>query len=95
MLSFQVISIYSPFWMVNKTGKMLTYKGSDGQNLIYHPVDLESVPMMFSYSAKSFLQKRKASLRVEDSQWSESFTLDTIEDAGKVTCKTNAQKKNG
>jgi hypothetical protein len=42
---------------------MLTYKGSDGQNVIYHPTELESVPMMFSYSAKSFLQKRKASLR--------------------------------
>jgi hypothetical protein len=82
--------------MVNKTGKMLTYKGSDGQNVIYHPTELECVPMMFSYSAKSFLQKRKAALRVEDSGWSDPFTLDTIEDAGRVTCKKNngAQKKN-
>ena len=81
--------------MVNKTGKMLTYKGSDGESQIYHPVELESIPMMFSYSAKSFLKKRKASLRVEDSNWSESFTLDTIEDAGKVTCKIGSNKKAG
>lgn len=83
----QVISIYAPFWMVNKTGKALTYRGQDPQNMIYHPVELEGVPMMFSYTAKSFLGKRKASIRIEESQWSDPFTLDTIEDAGKVTCK--------
>ena len=50
--------------------------------------------MMFSYSAKSFLQKRKASLRVEESGWSDPFTLDTIEDAGKVACKKNSNGTN-
>ena len=29
-----------------------------------------------------------ACLQIEDSQWSDAFTLDTIEDAGKVSCKT-------
>ena len=33
------------------------------------------------------LGKRKAALRVEESAWSDPFTLDTIEDADKVTCK--------
>ena len=84
----QVLSVFAPFWMVNKTGKMLTYRGQDPQNVIYHPVELEGTPMMFSYVASSFLLgKRKSSLRIEDSAWSEPFTLDTIEDAGKVTCK--------
>ncbi|TRY69082.1 hypothetical protein TCAL_09656 [Tigriopus californicus] len=83
----QVISIYAPFWMINKTGKSLTYRGQDPQNVIYHPLELEGVPMMFSYTAKSFLGKRKASIRIEESQWSDPFTLDTIEDAGKITCK--------
>ncbi len=83
----QVLSVFAPFWMVNKTGKMLTYRGQDPQNIIYHPSDLEEIPMMFSYVTKSFLGKRKASLRIEDSTWSDPFTLDTIEDAGKVSCK--------
>ncbi len=83
----QVLSVYAPFWMVNKTGKMLTYRGQDPQNIIYHPVELEGVPMMFSYVARAFLGKRKASLRIEDSAWSDPFTLDTIEDAGKVSCR--------
>jgi hypothetical protein len=59
----------------------------DPLNTVYHPVELQDVPMMFSYSAKSFLGKRKASIRIEDSAWSDCFSLDTIEDAGKVTCK--------
>ncbi len=89
----QVISIYAPFWMVNKTGKMLTYRGQDPLNIIYHPVELESVPLMFSYTARSaFMGKRKASLRIEGSAWSEPFTLDTIEDAGKVSCKRQEDK---
>ncbi len=83
----QVLSVFSPFWMVNKTGKMLTYRGQDPHNVIYHPEENESVPMMFSYVARNFLGKRKASLRIEDSAWSEPFTLDTIEDAGRVSCK--------
>ena len=126
-----VLSIYSPFWMINKTGKTLTYKDSqDSQNNILHPYDQKwnEVPMMFSYT-KRFLGKRKgknyelcpkyielvdstvlwilwvrifdqlkisasffffklACLQIEDSQWSDAFTLDTIEDAGKVSCKT-------
>ena len=76
--------------MINKTGKTLTYKDSqDSQNNILHPYDQKwnEVPMMFSYT-KRFLGKRKACLQIEDSQWSDAFTLDTIEDAGKVSCKT-------
>lgn len=84
-----VLSIYAPFWMINKTGKMLVYKGQDPLNVIYHAPDLnqDEIPMMFSFVQKRFMGKRKASLRVENSNWSDPFTLDTIEDAGKVTCK--------
>ncbi len=84
-----VLSIYSPFWMINKTGLHLTYRGQDPQNVIYHPKELEAVPMMFSYTKSGFLGKRKASVRIEESTWSDPFTLDTIEDAGKVNCKVS------
>ena len=85
-----VLSIYAPFWMINKTGKMLAYKGQDPQNVIYHDPDLgqDEVPMMFSFIQKRFMGKRKASIRIENNtSWSDPFTLDTIEDAGKVSCK--------
>ena len=86
----QLISIYAPFWMINKTGKMLTYGSKDPLNEVYHPSkELSSIPMMFSYTSNSggiLSSKRKARLRIDDSNWSEYFTLDTIEDSGKITC---------
>ena len=36
----------------------------------------------------TFFLSKLACLQIEDSQWSDAFTLDTIEDAGKVSCKT-------
>ena len=84
----QVLSIYSPFWMINKTGKSVYYRGEqDHHNVVGHPVELRDAPMMFSYTGRSILGKRKTSLRIEDSAWSEPFTVDTIEDADRVTCK--------
>lgn len=85
-----VLSIYAPFWMINKTGKDLVYRGQDPSNLIFHPSALEEVPMMFSFT-KRFMGKRKASVKIGDSSWSDPFTLDTIEDAGKVTCKGKSE----
>ena len=92
----QVLSIFAPFWMINKTGKLLTYRGQDPQNIVYHHNALSDVPMMFSYTTSKgiFGGKRKACLRIEESGWSESFTLDAIEDAGKVTCKRPSGSRN-
>jgi len=43
---------------------------------------------MFSYITKSLFGKKKVALRVEDcTQWSDPFTVDTIGDMGKVSCK--------
>ena len=40
----RVLSIYAPFWMINKTGKNLTYRdGQDSQNKIFHPYVLNEV----------------------------------------------------
>ena len=52
--------------------------------------------MMFSFCSKRFLGKRKASVRVGETgsgecQWSQPFTLDAIEHADKVTCKTDSK----
>ena len=38
--------------------------------------------------------KRKVSLQIEESSWSDKFTLDTIEDADKVTCKSGKNAEN-
>ena len=69
---------------------MLTYGSHDPLNEIYHPPEeLGCVPLMFSYTSNScglFSSRKKAKIRLDDCSWSDYFTLDTIGDAGKVTC---------
>ncbi|XP_021940255.1 vacuolar protein sorting-associated protein 13 isoform X3 [Zootermopsis nevadensis] len=83
-----VMSLYCPFWMLNKTGVMLTYRQSEETaNVIYHPEDLKG-PILFSFRAKSFFGKKKASVKVEDGEWSDKFSLDVAGSSGVVSCTT-------
>ena len=52
-----ILSIFAPFWMINKTGKNLTYRGSDNNNVLEHPTTLgySEVPMMFSYITTRYI----------------------------------------
>lgn len=81
-----VMSLYCPFWMLNKTGVMLTYRQSEETtNIIYHP-DGFIGPVLFSFRAKSFFGKKKASIKVEDGEWSDKFSLDVAGSSGVVSC---------
>ncbi|XP_037079408.1 vacuolar protein sorting-associated protein 13-like [Pollicipes pollicipes] len=90
----QLMSLYAPFWMINRTGKMLTYKNcldesvNETSNLIYHPETFLE-PVLFSFKPSSFFSKKKAAVRVEDSEWSDKFSLDTVGSGGTVTCATH------
>ncbi|XP_059483152.1 intermembrane lipid transfer protein Vps13 isoform X2 [Neocloeon triangulifer] len=98
------MSLYSPFWMINKTGKQLSYRKSrktekneasgsplkqseDTTNVMYHPPDFEG-PILFSFRPKVFFGKKKAAIRVEDSEWSNKFSLDVAGSSGSVSCKS-------
>ncbi|KAG1695557.1 Vacuolar protein sorting-associated protein 13 [Nymphon striatum] len=116
-----VISLYCPFWMVNKTGLLLTYKrsnrleredskdpskvkadvseyvnnhseiaidqGDDSSNFIYHPPDL-IVPILFSFRPKNFFSKKKACVKIQNSEWSDKFSIDVVGSSGKVIAKS-------
>lgn len=45
-------------------------------------------PVLFSFRPKSFFEKKTATIRVEDSNWSDRFSLDVAGSSGLVTCKT-------
>ena len=67
----RVLSVFAPFWMINKTGMHLTYRGSDQSNILEHPHHIMSeVPLMFSYiTTKGIFSgggKRKAALRIDN-----------------------------
>lgn len=57
-------------------------------NVLYHPAHFKG-PILFSFSAKYFFGKKKASIKVESCDWSEKFSLDVAGSAGVVTCKSD------
>ncbi|NXA51596.1 VP13A protein, partial [Nothocercus julius] len=84
-----VIAIHSPYWMVNKTGRMLQYK-ADGIHR-KHPPDYKR-PLLFSFQPKNFLQNNKVQLMVTDSELSDQFSLDTVGSHGSVKCKSHKKE---
>uniref|UniRef100_A0A8B9M2R6 Vacuolar protein sorting 13 homolog A n=1 Tax=Accipiter nisus TaxID=211598 RepID=A0A8B9M2R6_9AVES len=84
-----VIAIHSPYWMVNKTGRMLQYK-ADGIHR-KHPPDYKR-PLLFSFQPKNFLQNNKVQLMVTDSELSDPFSLDTVGSHGSVKCKSHKKE---
>ena len=60
----------------------------EASSLIYHPESF-SEPVLFSFKPSSFFSKKKASVRVEESDWSDKFSLDTVGSGGTVTCASH------
>ncbi|KAL3279818.1 hypothetical protein HHI36_017325 [Cryptolaemus montrouzieri] len=85
------LELYCPFWMLNKSGLLLSYKSSeDIASFIYHPPDYNG-PVLFSFNAKNFFSKKKASVRVRNGAWSDKFSLDVAGSSGVLVCKTDDQ----
>ncbi|XP_052870380.1 intermembrane lipid transfer protein Vps13 [Anopheles cruzii] len=84
--------VYCPFWMLNKTGLMLSYRANDeNTNILYHPPEYEG-PILFSFREKVFFGKKKAAVRVDNGEWSEKFSLDVAGSSGVVLCHGNNMK---
>lgn len=79
-----VLAIHSPYWMVNKTSRLLQYKADDIHRK--HPLDYD-MPLLFSFKPRNFLQNNKVRLMISDSDLSDDFSLDTVGSYGDVKCK--------
>ncbi|XP_008285200.1 intermembrane lipid transfer protein VPS13A isoform X2 [Stegastes partitus] len=79
-----VVAIHSPYWMVNKTGRLLQYKADDIHRK--HPLDYD-MPLLFSFKPRHFLRNNKVRLMISDSDLSDEFSLDTVGSHGDVKCK--------
>uniref|UniRef100_A0A667GVK4 Vacuolar protein sorting 13 homolog A n=1 Tax=Lynx canadensis TaxID=61383 RepID=A0A667GVK4_LYNCA len=79
-----VVAFHSPYWMVNKTGRMLQYK-ADGIHR-KHPPNYKK-PILFSFQPKHFFNNNKVQLMVTDSELSDQFSIDTVGSHGAVKCK--------
>uniref|UniRef100_A0A3P8WHN6 Vacuolar protein sorting 13 homolog A n=1 Tax=Cynoglossus semilaevis TaxID=244447 RepID=A0A3P8WHN6_CYNSE len=78
------ISIHCPYWMVNKTGRLLQYIADDIHRK--HPLDYD-MPLLFSFKPRFFLKNNKVRLMISDSDSSDEFSLDTVGSHGEVKCK--------
>ncbi|XP_058157611.1 intermembrane lipid transfer protein VPS13A isoform X2 [Dasypus novemcinctus] len=79
-----VVAFHSPYWMVNKTGRLLQYK-ADGIHR-KHPPNYKK-PVLFSFQPKHFFHNNKVQLMVTDSELSDQFSIDTVGSHGAVKCK--------
>lgn len=57
------VAIHSPYWMVNKTGRLLQYKADDIHRK--HPLDYHR-PLLFSFKPRYFLQNNKVKRNLPD-----------------------------
>ncbi|KAG5886082.1 hypothetical protein JTB14_031768 [Gonioctena quinquepunctata] len=80
-----VMTLYCPFWMLNKTGLLIAYRSSD-ENILHHPAHYHD-PILFSFNAKNFFGKKKSSIRIESGDWSDKFSIDVAGSSGVVVCK--------
>ncbi|XP_068741113.1 intermembrane lipid transfer protein VPS13A-like [Montipora capricornis] len=78
------ITLYSPYWMVNKTDLYLEYMASDDDTVILHPGSVKE-PVMFSYRRKgNIFAKRTARVRLATGEWSMKFSLDAAGSGGLI-----------
>lgn len=81
-----VLGLYCPFWMVNKTTVDISYKTEDSVG-IPHPATCDE-PVLFSYRSKTLFTKKKAAVKIFNSEWSERFSLDAVGSSGTIVAKS-------
>lgn len=78
-----VLSVFSPYWIINKTSRILQYRAEDIH--VKHPSDYRDV-ILFSFKKKNIFTKNKIQLCISTSSWSSGFSLDTVGSYGCVKC---------
>ncbi|XP_008938924.1 PREDICTED: vacuolar protein sorting-associated protein 13C, partial [Merops nubicus] len=86
MGSRMILSVFSPYWIINKTSRILQYRAEDTH--VKHPADYRDI-VLFSFKKKNIFSKNKIQLCISTSDWSNSFSLDTVGSYGCVKCSAN------
>ncbi|XP_062482305.1 intermembrane lipid transfer protein VPS13C isoform X1 [Pezoporus occidentalis] len=84
--SRMILSVFSPYWIINKTSRVLQYRAEDTH--VKHPADYRDI-VLFSFKKKNIFSKNKIQLCISTSTWSSSFSLDTVGSYGCVRCPAN------
>ncbi|KAM7158322.1 intermembrane lipid transfer protein VPS13C isoform 2-T2 [Molossus nigricans] len=84
--SRMILSVFSPYWLINKTSRVLQYRAEDIH--MKHPADFRDI-ILFSFKKKNIFSKNKVQLKISTSAWSSGFSLDTVGSYGCVKCPAN------
>uniref|UniRef100_A0A8C3JQ67 Vacuolar protein sorting 13 homolog C n=1 Tax=Calidris pygmaea TaxID=425635 RepID=A0A8C3JQ67_9CHAR len=84
--SRMILSVFSPYWIINKTSRVLQYQAEDTH--VKHPADYRDI-VLFSFKKKNIFSKNKIQLCISTSTWSSSFSLDAVGSYGCVKCSAN------
>ncbi|KGL81364.1 Vacuolar protein sorting-associated protein 13C, partial [Tinamus guttatus] len=84
--SRMILSVFSPYWLINKTSRILQYRAEDTH--VKHPADYRDI-VLFSFRKKNIFSKNKIQLCISTSTWSNSFSLDAVGSYGCVRCSAN------
>jgi len=98
-------ALYCPFWMINKTGFMISYRKSSKpgrEDSAANPTEQSDDssnflyhpphlegPIMFSFRAKDFFGRKKACIKLMKGEWSDKFSLDVAGSSGIIKCKVD------
>ncbi|XP_059213226.1 intermembrane lipid transfer protein VPS13C isoform X2 [Centropristis striata] len=82
-----LLSLFSPYWIINKTSRVLQYRAEDVS--VKHPADYRDI-ILFSFRKKNLFSKSKLQLCVSTSSWSDGFSLDTVGSYGCVRCPASS-----
>lgn len=82
------LSVYAPFWMVNRTGEELAYK-VDSRHLFHHRASMQRAPFLLAFNPQKVSRRRSAGadrlrLSVRGSRFSEPFPLNVVPYSGSL-----------
>ncbi|XP_008400932.1 vacuolar protein sorting-associated protein 13C isoform X3 [Poecilia reticulata] len=78
-----LLSLFSPYWIINKTSRVLQYSSEDA--VFKHPAEYRDV-VLFSFKKSNLFTKNKLQLCISTSSFSDGFSLDTVGSYGCVRC---------
>ena len=87
-----IVSLFAPFWMINRTSQQLVYR-IDDDTVLYHAPTVMT-PVLLSFKPKSFFCKKKLCLSIGDSKFSDGFSIDVVGSKGNIIAKSKNGKYN-
>ncbi|XP_028401865.1 vacuolar protein sorting-associated protein 13C-like [Dendronephthya gigantea] len=76
------VNFYSSYWMVNKTNLSIAYRATKSSSETYKQMASDTEPLLFESS-----NTKKIMLKLHGCDWSKSFSLDALGNAGDLVCE--------